>query len=140
MEGDERGVTRICLPHERSDPTRATPPRLVIEAANQLEAFFAGARHEFSVGLADVTATPFQRDVWEALRAIPFGEVRTYGDIAIMVDRPLAARAVGNANNANPWPVIVPCHRVVAASGIGGYGGGDEVKRYLLGLEGVRFP
>lgn len=140
VEGHEGGVTRICLPHERRNPTRATPPRPIVDAASQLEEFFDGARREFSVTLADVPSTPFQRDVWEALRAIPFGEVRTYGDVAIMVERPLAARAVGNANNANPWPVIIPCHRVVAANGIGGYGGGDEVKRYLLGLEGVRFP
>lgn len=140
MEGDERGVTRICLPHERRNPTRTTPPRPVVDAANQLEEFFAGARREFAVTFADVDSTPFQRDVWNALRAIPYGEVRTYADVAIMVERPLAARAVGNANNANPWPVIIPCHRVVAANGIGGYGGGDEVKRYLLGLEGVQFP
>lgn len=96
-----------------------------------------GQRRHFDVPLVSVEATDFQRDVWEALVEIPYGEVRTYGDVAISVDRPRASRAVGNANHANPWPIIVPCHRVVSSTGLGGYGGGDEVKRFLLNLEGV---
>ena len=139
VEGNESGVTRIRLPHERTSPTRDSASKPVVDAARQLEEFFAGSRRTFNVDLAEVPATAFQRDVWSALGTIPFGEVRTYADVAIMVARPLAARAVGNANHANPWPVIVPCHRVVAASGLGGYGGGDEVKRYLLALEGVQY-
>ncbi|MHB1088821.1 MAG: methylated-DNA--[protein]-cysteine S-methyltransferase [Acidimicrobiales bacterium] len=139
VEGDERGVTRICLPHERGASSRGRAPRPVAVAAEQLEHFFAGERRTFRVDLGVAPSTPFQRDVWDALCTIPFGEVRTYAEVAIMVDRPLAARAVGNANHANPWPVIIPCHRVVAANGLGGYGGGDDVKRYLLGLEGVRY-
>jgi O-6-methylguanine DNA methyltransferase len=91
------------------------------------------------VKLRDVEATPFQHEVWSALCDIPFGEVRTYAEVAGAVGRPRAARAVGNANHANPWPIIVPCHRVVAATGLGGYGGGERVKRYLLGLEGVSY-
>jgi methylated-DNA-[protein]-cysteine S-methyltransferase len=87
-----------------------------------------------------VNATAFQHDVWAALLTIPFGEVRTYADIAVAVNRPHATRAVGNANHVNPWPIIVPCHRVVAKAGLGGYGGGEEVKRFLLDLEGVHYP
>ena len=86
-----------------------------------------------------MSATAFQHDVWNALNNIPFGEVRTYGDVAAAVGRPAAMRAVGNANHVNPWPIIVPCHRVVAKSGLGGYGGGGEMKRFLLDLEGVHF-
>ena len=84
-------------------------------------------------------ATDFRHDVWDALVDIPYGEVRTYGDVAISVNRPLASRAVGNANHVNPYPIVVPCHRVVASTGIGGYGGGDHVKRFLLEIEGVRY-
>ncbi len=86
-----------------------------------------------------VSATPFQRDVWDALVAIPYGEVRTYGEVARSVNRAGASRAVGNANHVNPYPVVVPCHRVVASTGLGGYGGGAEVKRFLLELEGAAF-
>ncbi|MBW4078604.1 MAG: methylated-DNA--[protein]-cysteine S-methyltransferase [Acidobacteria bacterium] len=139
VEGTESGVTRIYLPHEKRSPSRGSAPLPVADAARQLEEFFAGSRQTFKVDLGDAPATAFQRDVWNALGAIPFGEVRTYADMAIMVGRPLAARAVGNANHANPWPVVIPCHRVVAATGLGGYGGGDEVKRYLLALEGVEY-
>jgi O-6-methylguanine DNA methyltransferase len=89
------------------------------------------------LALATVKATSFQRDVWAALCDIPYGEVRTYADVAAAVQRPRATRAVGNANHVNPWPIVVPCHRVVAMHGLGGYGGGDTVKRYLLHLEGV---
>jgi methylated-DNA-[protein]-cysteine S-methyltransferase len=105
----------------------------------QLEEYFGGTRREFDVHLATERATEFQRDVWNALVEIPFGEVRTYGEVAESVERPRASRAVGNANHANPWPIFVPCHRVVATTGLGGYGGGDDVKRYLLDLEGVHY-
>ena len=89
--------------------------------------------------LAPFPATDFQNAVWGALRKIPYGQVRTYGEVAEAVDRPRAHRAVGNANHVNPWPIVVPCHRVVATGGLGGYGGGDQVKRYLLDLEGVHY-
>jgi methylated-DNA-[protein]-cysteine S-methyltransferase len=136
VEGDEDAVTRVLMPHEAATPTRGTSTA-VQRAAEQLGEYFAGARRDFDVTLASVPATPFQRDVWDALRAIPYGEVRTYGDVAAAVGRPRATRAVGNANHVNPWPVLVPCHRVVAAGGLGGYGGGADVKVFLLGLEGV---
>ena len=77
--------------------------------------------------------------MWGALRKIPYGQVRTYGEVADSVGRARAHRAVGNANHANPWPIVVPCHRVVSTEGLGGYGGGGNVKRYLLDLEGVHY-
>jgi methylated-DNA-[protein]-cysteine S-methyltransferase len=109
----------------------------VKDAATQLEQFFAGERRDFHVQLSPVAATEFQHDVWHALEGIPYGQVRTYSQVASAVKRPRAMRAVGNANHANPWPVIVPCHRVVAKGGLGGYGGGENVKRFLLELEGA---
>jgi methylated-DNA-[protein]-cysteine S-methyltransferase len=87
-------------------------------------------------GALDLTqGTPFQRQVWEALLDIPCGETRTYGQIAERIGRPRAARAVGQAVGANPLPIIVPCHRVVASGGLGGFGGGLAMKKHLLGLE-----
>ena len=135
--GDAGGVREITMPHEvgLAESLRVAGP--VREAARQLEQYFAGRRRTFSVALADVAATDFQRAVWEALDEIPYGSVATYAEVAAMVGRPRAARAVGNANHANPWPLLHPCHRVVAAQGLGGYGGGEEVKRFLLDLEGV---
>jgi len=137
VEGDDLGVTRICLPNERGRASVGTPPHCVSDAAKQLEQFFARRRRDFDVKLSPVTATKFQHEVWKALERIPYGQVRTYSQVASAVKRPRAMRAVGNANHANPWPVIVPCHRVVAKDGLGGYGGGETVKRFLLELEGV---
>jgi methylated-DNA-[protein]-cysteine S-methyltransferase len=137
VEGTNESVSAIYLPHERHRSSTGTPPRAVAQAIEQIQEYFMGQRRHFDVPLVSVEATDFQRDVWEALVEIPYGEVRTYGDVAISVDRPRASRAVGNANHANPWPIIVPCHRVVSSTGLGGYGGGDEVKRFLLNLEGV---
>jgi len=139
VEGTADAVTAIHLPHDHHRASTGTPPREVARAARQLEEYFGGKRRQFDVALAPVAATRFQRQVWDALVAIPFGEVRTYGEVARSVDRPGASRAVGNANHVNPYPVIVPCHRVVASAGLGGYGGGDVVKRFLLRLEGVSY-
>lgn len=139
VEGDEKGLSHIYLPNERWRTSRGTAPGLVSDAAEQFAEYFAGTRTRFEVARHETAATAFQRDVWGALTDIPFGQVRTYAQVASAVNRPRASRAVGNANHANPWPVLVPCHRVVAANGLGGYGGGDEVKRYLLALEGVTF-
>lgn len=137
VEGTEELVTAVYLPRQRRDATIGTAPRAVKDAAEQLAEYFEGRRRHFEVALAPVAATSFQHAVWAALAAIPYGEVRTYGDVAASVDRPRAFRAVGNANHANPYPLFVPCHRVVATTGLGGYGGGDEAKRFLLALEGV---
>ena len=135
VEGTERTITRVWMPSEHPRTTRGTTPSAVAEAAHQLAEYFAHHRRDFSIVLEDVDATDFQREVWHALAAIPYGEVRTYGDVARAIGRPRAVRAVGQANHVNPWPIIVPCHRVVAAKGLGGYGGGLAVKEFLLALE-----
>ncbi len=102
----------------------------------ELEEYFAGRRREFSFPL-DLRGTDFQIDCWRALLAIPYGETRTYADIARAVGKPNAFRAVGLANNRNPVAIVVPCHRVIASDGtLCGYGGGLDVKRKLLELEG----
>lgn len=108
---------------------------LLAAAARQLEEYFAGTRRCFDIPLAP-SGTPFQQEVWQALRDIPYGETRSYRDIACAVGRPRACRAVGMANNRNPLPIVVPCHRVVGASGaLVGYAGGLDIKRALLDTE-----
>jgi methylated-DNA-[protein]-cysteine S-methyltransferase len=139
VEGTADAVTAIYQPGERHATSKGTSPRAVKLAVTQLKEYFNGTRRHFDVVMADVKATEFQRDVWDALVEIPYGEVRTYGDVALEVGRPLASRAVGNANHLNPFPILIPCHRVVSSTGIGGYGGGDQVKRFLLALEGVHY-
>ncbi len=105
------------------------------DAVAQLEEYFAGGRREFDLEL-DLAGTPFQRRVWEALLTIPYGETRSYGEIAAQIDAPGAFRAVGLANGHNPIGIIVPCHRVIGANGsLTGYGGGLDRKRMLLGME-----
>ncbi|MCH2353985.1 MAG: methylated-DNA--[protein]-cysteine S-methyltransferase [Pseudomonadales bacterium] len=105
------------------------------KTARQLNEYFAGERREFELELAP-EGTKFQVEVLEALRGIPYGETRTYRDIAVAVGRPKAVRAVGNANGRNPLPIVIPCHRVIGSDGsLTGFGGGIEVKRYLLDLE-----
>src|SRR5207244_3908934 len=101
----------------------------------QLEAYFCGALSRFDVR-TDAVGSPFQLAVWNALRAIPYGETRAYGQIAKAVGQPRSARAVGLANNQNPIAIVVPCHRVIGADGsLTGYGGGMPRKKWLLQLE-----
>jgi methylated-DNA-[protein]-cysteine S-methyltransferase len=108
------------------------------EAVEQLAAYFAGELTEFELDL-DLAGTEFQRKVWAALRTIPYGETRTYGEIAMQIGSPGASRAVGLANGRNPIGIIVPCHRVIGSTGgLTGYGGGLDRKRQLLALERVR--
>jgi len=137
VEGDDNGITRIYLPHERQQASTGPVAAPVKNAAKQLEEYFAKKRTHFDVDLHFDEGTSFQHEVWTALGEIPYGEVRTYADVATSINHPNAYRAVGNANAANPWPIVVPCHRVVASSGMGGYAGGLDVKRALLELEGV---
>lgn len=107
-------------------------------AVEQLDAYFAGELREFDLKL-DMIGTAFQRRVWEALLTIPYGETRSYGEIARQIDAPAAFRAVGLANGHNPIGIIVPCHRVIGSNGsLTGYGGGIERKKMLLGLEKSR--
>ncbi len=116
---------------------RTTPTSLLSRAADQLEAYFAGRRREFDLPL-DPAGSAFRRRVWSQMRRIPFGETVSYGTLAKRLDT--AARAVGGACGANPIPILIPCHRVLAGGGrIGGYSGGSGVdtKRFLLALESV---
>jgi methylated-DNA-[protein]-cysteine S-methyltransferase len=114
----------------------APRPALLDDALALLERYFAGERTDFSVPLSVRRGSPFERAVWSALREIPYGQMRTYGEIAAAVGEPEAARAVGVACNRNPLPIIVPCHRVVGAGGkLVGFGGGLWRKKILLELE-----
>jgi methylated-DNA-[protein]-cysteine S-methyltransferase len=108
---------------------------VLVETERQLGEYFAGKRKEFSVAL-DMRGTRFQKDVWEALLAIPFGETRSYGQLAKQLGNPRATRAVGAANGRNPLSIVVPCHRVIGSSGkLTGFAGGLETKAHLLDLE-----
>lgn len=105
------------------------------DVAEQLDAYFAGSLTEFDIDL-ELIGTDFQRRVWSALRTIPYGETRSYGEIAEQIGSPAASRAVGLANGRNPISIIVPCHRVIGSGGgLTGYGGGIARKRALLTLE-----
>jgi methylated-DNA-[protein]-cysteine S-methyltransferase len=108
---------------------------VLLEAERQLGEYFAGKRKTFSVAL-DMQGTRFQKEVWQALLAIPFGETRSYGELAKRLGNPRATRAVGAANGRNPISIIVPCHRVIGSTGkLTGFGGGLENKAHLLSLE-----
>lgn len=131
---------------ENDDPDRVRLGRLeergdhpvLIEAARQLDLYFAGELDRFDLPL-DFRGTDFQKSVWAALLTIPFGETRSYGEIARQIGRPSASRAVGAANGRNPISIVAPCHRVIGASGaLTGFAGGIEAKRYLLDHENPR--
>jgi len=110
---------------------------VLVETERQLEEYFAGRRTEFALTL-DVAGTSFQRKVWNALLTIPFGETRSYGQIARQIGNPDAVRAVGAANGRNPVSIVTPCHRVIGSTGkLTGFGGGLDAKARLLELEGA---
>ena len=143
LEATGDALTEIRLPENGrarlggrgGGPGREPAP--MAAAKRQLAEYFAGRRRAFDLPL-EVAGTPFQCDVWWALADIPYGETASYAELAAMVGRPTAFRAVGQANGANPIPIVLPCHRVVATGGrIGGYGGGLPVTRRLLAREGV---
>jgi len=117
------------------DGLEITETPLIKKAAAQLDEYFNGKRKVFNLPLK-LYGTDFQIDVWKALQNIPFGETRSYGEIARVIGKPKASRAVGMANNRNPIVIIVPCHRVIGHDGsLTGFGGGIELKRRLLELE-----
>lgn len=116
-------------------PAQGPVSPVLAQAAAQLAEYFAGQRQSFTVPLAP-RGTPFQQEVWRALCAIPYGQTRSYGQLAAALGRPSAARAVGGACRRNPIWLMIPCHRVVGASGsLTGYAGGLERKKALLALE-----
>ena len=121
--------------HGRSPTPGGEHDPIIAEAARQLRAYFAGERESFALPLHPA-GTPFEVEVWEELRRIPYGETLSYGELADRVGHPGAARAVGRANACNPIPIVVPCHRVIGADGsLTGFGGGLDTKRRLLDHE-----
>lgn len=132
---NEEGITYIGMGCGVPEQTKRESTQLLDTAAQQLEEYFQGKRQVFDVPLSPI-GTSFQQKVWEALCAIPYGETRSYKQIAEMVGNPKACRAVGMANNRNHILIIIPCHRVIGANGsLVGYGGGLELKEKLLELE-----
>ena len=144
IAGDEDRLHLIGFPNE---PRTKRPPghwrrdeAPFAEAFRQLEAYFAGRRTRFDLSLR-FAGTPFQNEVWAALCDIPFGETMSYGALASRIGRPTASRAVGGANGANPLPIVVPCHRVIGSDrSLTGFGGGIEIKRFLLDHERRHAP
>lgn len=137
LVGEGEAITGLFLPGQRAPSIPAGASPVLAEGARQLLDYLAGRRRVFDLPLRPA-GTPFQRRVWAALSAIPWGETRTYGQIARAIGAPTAARAVGQANHRNPIPIFIPCHRVIGAGGaLTGYGGGLELKRILLELEGI---
>ncbi len=134
---NESGLTQILFGPHSIEGAAKRPSALTNTAATQLQEYFAGKRRDFDLPL-DPHGTEFQLKVWEQLKRIPYGETRTYAQIAEAVGSPKGFRAVGLANNKNPLPIVVPCHRVIGAGGkLVGYAAGIKIKRYLLELEGV---
>jgi methylated-DNA-[protein]-cysteine S-methyltransferase len=137
--GPERTASQSLLRWSRKAllslaPVRDDQRNQAVKA--QLEEYFAGKRTEFDLPI-DLYGTPFQKAVWMELTRIPYGETRSYKEIALAIGAAKAVRAIGGANNRNPIPIIIPCHRVIGSNGaLVGYGGGLPIKEYLLGLEG----
>lgn len=142
LVASDQGLVAILW--EKDNPRRVRLEELIenakhpilVQTEKQLNEYFAGKRKAFAVPL-DMRGTPFQKQVWEALRGIPFGETRTYGQLAVQLGNPRATRAVGAANGRNPVAIIAPCHRVIGFSGkLTGFAGGLDAKAHLLNLEG----
>ena len=137
----DRGLSAILWKNDRKGRVRVTIDAedhahpVLVRAERQLTAYFAGRRKTFSIRL-DVAGSTFQQKVWNALRTIPFGETRTYGEIARQIGHPAAVRAVGAANGRNPVAIVAPCHRVIGSTGaLTGFAGGLDAKARLLALE-----
>ncbi|WP_199099541.1 methylated-DNA--[protein]-cysteine S-methyltransferase [Dyella sp. ASV21] len=140
LVADDEGLREIWFDsgkHQRAPQPgwmrAATDP--LVQAAQQLEEYFAGTRQHFALPLRPL-GTPFQLEVWHELARIPYGSTISYGELARRIGQPQAMRAVGAANGRNPLPIVLPCHRVIGSNGsLTGFGGGLPTKRYLLALE-----
>lgn len=137
-DGVLKGLYMVGQRHRPPEENFGEPdPRPFTETARQLAAYFDGELTEFDLPLR-LDGTPFQRSVWDQLRKIPYGETRSYGELAEFLGKPGASRAVGLANGKNPIGIIVPCHRVIGSTGgLTGYGGGLDRKQRLLAFEGA---
>lgn len=127
----------LCIDFGKTEPhgTIRKHTEMIEKTAGQLKEYLAGRRQVFDLPLKP-EGTEFQKKVWNALLTVPYGETRSYGDIAAQIENPKASRAVGMANNRNPIPIIIPCHRIIGAGGsLVGYGGGLDIKVKLLKLE-----
>lgn len=137
---EENRIVRVSFSEVEpsSRPTFPSTPPVLTRTIRLLDLYFAGGPIDFAeISVQLAYATDFQQHVWNAIRQIPYGEVRTYQWIADQIERPKSVRAIGNAVGANPAAVLIPCHRVIRSDGtLGGYGGGIERKRQLLALEG----
>lgn len=135
IDVDEKGLRKIEFLKDDAIDVVDGDNELVMEVKRQLNEYFRGERKTFDLPLA-LCGTPFQLKVWEALQTIPYGDTRSCKEIAIQVGSPKGCRAVGMANNKNPIPIIIPCHRVVGGNGkLVGYAGGLDKKEYLLEVE-----
>ncbi len=140
LESDNGSLVGIEFNAQRDEGESYGSDAVIDAAETQLAEYFAGKRRDFDLPLAP-EGTAFQKSVWRALEAIPFGQLRSYRDIAEEIGNPAAVRAVGAANGRNPLPIVVPCHRVIGADGsLTGFGGGLDLKRQLLELEGSLPP
>jgi methylated-DNA-[protein]-cysteine S-methyltransferase len=135
LAAGDAGLRQVWFADQDAPAPSCGSSPVLDDARHQLDAYFAGERQTFDLPL-DLQGTPFQRECWLALATIPYGETITYAEQARRLGRPGAFRAVGAANGRNPLPIVLPCHRVIGASGdLVGFGGGLEVKRALLDLE-----
>ena len=140
LAAEAGAITRLYLPNTPMPRLMPHPTPLLLEGERQVLEFLAGKRRTFDLPL-NPQGTPFQQRVWAALREIPYCRTRSYKELAEAVDCPQGFQAVGQANGENPIPILIPCHRVIAADGsLGGYRGGPELKRSLLSIEGIHIP
>ncbi|MCR4394576.1 MAG: methylated-DNA--[protein]-cysteine S-methyltransferase [Dehalococcoidales bacterium] len=146
LAGTSEGLLKITLPQKSREYAEASITKQFNctessetgfeNAVIQLTEYFSGSRYSFSLALDFSATSQFTRSVLEAVREIPYGEVRTYTEIACIIGNPKSSRAVGQALKCNPFPIVIPCHRVIASRGeLGGFSGGLELKRYLLEME-----
>ena len=134
IEADERAITGVYILRNAPDRRLLSTNPLIKEACKQFDEYFAGERRDFDLPLSP-KGTPFQEKVWKQLQEIPYGKTISYAQLAQAVENPKACRAVGSANGKNPISIIIPCHRVVASTGLGGYSSGLDIKIQLLELE-----
>lgn len=138
---NDAGLARIKLPGGKPEPATVPPSDLLVDATHQLTTYFDGKRTAFDLPIDWSRVDGFRARVLKTLyESVRFGSVISYGDLAARAGDPHAAQEVGEAMATNPFPIVVPCHRVVASDGLGGFGGGLDMKRWLLAHEGVLQP